>query len=148
MQLPKKIVDILKLLDDLKTEDVVLYLASREKTVVDYFVLGTCSSPAHIRCVTAKLEEKFEIINFEGFGLTDWVAVDVDEAFVHLFTESERAKYNLDRLLGDSYKSLTYEKYVKTQEKLKAKEGKSAKEKKEKVAKEPKEKKKAKEKKK
>lgn len=46
----------------------------------------------------AKLE--FGLINcgLEGYKKGDWIVVDFDKVFVHIFTEKAREKYNIEKL--------------------------------------------------
>lgn len=107
MKYPSKVIDLCQFLEDKGAEDI--YVCNIQgRNVVDYIIVSTLHSTAHIQGVKdyileecAKLPLVYGEIHVEGFNISSWVVLDVEDIFVHLFTKEEREKYNFDRLISD-----------------------------------------------
>lgn len=47
-------------------------------------------------------EQNLEIINIDGAFKGEWIVLDCKEIIIHIFTETTRVKYNLEKLWKDS----------------------------------------------
>lgn len=106
MDIPQKVIDICKMLEDKKAEDIIVCDTTKMHNVADYFVIATGGSSMHLNGICDYLEEKASEYDLptpkrEGFILSTWVVLDFDNILVHLFTKEEREKYSLQKLLND-----------------------------------------------
>ena len=114
MQIPEKLVAICQMLSEKRATDITVFDSSKRENDIDYFVVATLSSSAHVKGVAEDFVKLFgEEINREGFNLSGWVALDFDDAIIHLFTKAERAKYGMDRLLADGGRQESFKKIQK-----------------------------------
>lgn len=107
MKYPQKVVDMCKFLEDKGAEDIFI-CDMQGRNVVDYIIVSTLTSTAHIQGVKdyilsecAKLPLVYGDIQVEGYNISHWVVLDVEDVFVHMFTKEERLKYNFDKLISD-----------------------------------------------
>ena len=93
---------------DKKGRDVVSLDVTGLTLVTDYFVLATGTSVTHVATLADEVEERLtasgvSLMHREGRRDAHWVLLDFSDVVVHIFTEEERAYYNLERLLGDAH---------------------------------------------
>ncbi len=76
--------------------------------IADFFVLATGGSANQLRAMSEEVEARVhgktgaKPLHTEGLRECRWVVVDYVDVVVHLFTETTRKYYNLDRLWGDA----------------------------------------------
>lgn len=69
----------------------------------DYFVICSVSNPrqAHAVCddIEKGLKETGELpVSIEGYDAAEWILMDYGDFLVHIFSETARAYYDLERL--------------------------------------------------
>ncbi len=69
----------------------------------DFFVICSVSNPRQAHAVAdeigKQLKETGELpISFEGYEAAEWILMDYGDFIVHIFSESARAYYDLERL--------------------------------------------------
>lgn len=69
----------------------------------DFFVLCSVSNPRQGHAVAdevqKRLKEQGELpISIEGYDAADWILMDYGDFIVHVFSETARAYYDLERL--------------------------------------------------
>ncbi|CAI9085971.1 ribosome silencing factor [Candidatus Methylacidiphilum fumarolicum] len=75
---------------------------------VDFFVVCTATSEPHLKALAFELEKKIreefhlEPIHIEGSSKSHWIIIDYGPLLIHVFTEKERAFYELEKLWGDA----------------------------------------------
>ena len=130
MKVNDKVVKLCKIINDIKAEDIVVCNTTRLKNVVDFHIICTATSTAHVRGIADFVEEKSkeddELKDYfrEGYEQSEWVVFDFDDVFLHIFTKDVRERYSLQKMLLDganiySYKHLLQ--HLKKQEDLKIK---------------------------
>ena len=93
---------------DAKGREIVLLDVEELFLLSDVFVIATGTSRPHVQALAEKVEEKLSAemnikpIRVEGQTEAEWVLVDYGFIIVHLFQESARDFYSLERLWGDS----------------------------------------------
>ena len=93
---------------DAKGRDIVLLDVEELFLLSDVFVIATGTSRPHVQALAEKVEEKLKAhldrkpIRVEGQSEAEWVLVDYSDIIVHIFQESAREFYSLERLWGDS----------------------------------------------
>lgn len=115
MDIPQKVIDICNLLEEKKAENIVVFDTTKMHNVADYFIVATGSSSTHLNGICDYIEEKSSEIGLvepkrEGFILSTWVVLDFDNILVHLFTNEEREKYSLQKLLSNGKNELSLKK--------------------------------------
>ena len=141
MKVPQNVLDICKYLEEKKAEEIVVIDTSKMPNVANFNIIATATSTAHTKGIADYLEEEIannsslNLFNREGFNLSEWIILDCDEIFVHIFTKPKREYYNLEKLLNEGGNTKTYEKLLKEAKKQSEKEQKVKKEQKTKVVK-------------
>lgn len=77
--------------------------------VCDFFIIATAASARQMRTVARELEEHARGFDLRALRSTHreepnerWVAIDLVDVIVHLFSEEARQFYDLDGLWGDA----------------------------------------------
>ncbi len=87
-----------------KAEDIsVLQLDEQASGFTDYFVLCSGSNPRQVQAIADDIDQKLsaagvEPKHTEGYQQADWVLMDYVDFVVHIFSESARKFYDLERL--------------------------------------------------
>lgn len=88
--------------------DIVLLDVEDAFFLSDIFVIATGSSSTNVKAIADGVEERLkqthEIgpLRVEGRSEGEWVLVDFGDIIVHIFQESAREFYSLERLWGDA----------------------------------------------
>lgn len=131
---PEKVIEICKLLDEKKANEITVCDVSKSKDFVKFFIVATLDSTAHIRETVDYLMQNtsggdFSFWQREGFNMSEWVVLDYYDVFVHLFTKEERNHYSFDKLVSGEASCLSYKRIVadinKQQKKLQSQKGKN-----------------------
>ncbi|MBE3588344.1 MAG: ribosome silencing factor [Thermoanaerobacteraceae bacterium] len=98
---------VVKAAEDKKAQDITVLEISRISVIADYFVIMSGRSSTHVQAIAEKimdaLEERAGLVpRREGLREGQWVLLDYGDVVVHIFQESERQFYNLERLWGDA----------------------------------------------
>lgn len=100
---------ILKTLSDKKGEDII-YLNVADKTILaEYYIIATGRSNTHVKSLCDYVEEEVEktgttALRKEGITEGRWAVLDFGDVIVHIFDDSARDFYNLERLWGEGVK--------------------------------------------
>jgi ribosome-associated protein len=75
--------------------------------VVDVFVILTARSDRHARTVLEAVEEAMDSLGKRPLGIegkedAEWILADYGDVAVHVFQESSRQHFDLERLWGDA----------------------------------------------
>ena len=87
-----------------KAENIsVLQLDEQASGFTDYFVLCSGGNPRQVQAIADDVDEKLsasgvEPRHREGYDQADWVLIDYVDFVVHIFSESARKFYDLERL--------------------------------------------------
>lgn len=76
-------------------------------SVADYFVLSTVRNAKQAQAAADEVEEKMSAagekpIRREGYREGTWILLDFGDVIVHIFTDEERRRYELDHLWGEA----------------------------------------------
>jgi ribosome-associated protein len=88
---------------DKKAYDLVILEVGPLTSVADYFVICTGRSDVQVQSICRAVEEalakgKVRPLAIEGYEYGQWVLVDFGDVIVHIFYETVRDFYNLERL--------------------------------------------------
>lgn len=98
---------VARAMDDKKAEDVQILRMSENMAETDYFVICSCTSFPHMQSITQAVREAMEQHNVdlrqqEGRDNNHWILLDYGAVVAHIFLESERKYYNLEKLWADA----------------------------------------------
>ncbi len=87
-----------------KAENIsVLQLDEQASGFTDYFVLCSGTNPRQVQAIADEIDQRLsaagvEPKHMEGYNQADWVLIDYVDFVVHIFSESARKFYDLERL--------------------------------------------------
>lgn len=87
-----------------KADDVsVLELPKESSAFTDYFIVCSGANPRQVQAIADEVDERlskagFEPNHREGYDRGDWILLDYVDFVVHIFNESARKFYDLERL--------------------------------------------------
>ena len=105
---PKELaLELVKILDSKKGEDIRMLHTTELTSLSDYLVICTANSTTQIKTLSEACEEEMRARgeapkNVEGRRGNTWVLLDFYSVIVHVLTEETRAFYDLERLWGDA----------------------------------------------
>lgn len=97
--------DMAKVLDDKKGEDILL-IDVREVTILaDTFLICSGRSTPHVKMLADELEQAMARAGhvrrrIEGYAEGRWIVMDFGDVLVHIFHKEEREYYSIERLWG------------------------------------------------
>ena len=101
----EKAIEIAKLMEDGKGNDVTLLDISGLNSWTDYFVIVTVNSSAHWQGLYKQIKEyikendlEIHVTNRKSPDSDDWNLIDLGAIVVHLMSESARSFYDLEKL--------------------------------------------------
>ena len=89
---------------DKKATDIsILQLDAQASGFTDYFVLCSGANPRQVQAIADDVDQKLSAAgvqpkHIEGYTQADWVLMDYVDFVVHIFSESARKFYDLERL--------------------------------------------------
>lgn len=92
---------------DKKGVQIRILHVSELTSIADYFILSTVRNQKQAQAAAEEVEEKMEEagerpLRHEGLREGDWVLLDFGNIIVHIFTDEERRRYELDHLWGEA----------------------------------------------
>ena len=97
---------IIDALQDKKAEDIRVIDISNVSVIADYFVIASGSNTNQIQAMVDNVEEEMFTAGFdnpkvEGYNTASWILLDYNDVIVHVFSEDDRAFYNIERIWRD-----------------------------------------------
>ena len=97
---------IIDALQDKKAEDIRVIDISNVSVIADYFVIASGSNTNQIQAMVDNVEEEmfkagFDDPKVEGYNTASWILLDYKDVIVHVFSEVDRAFYNIERIWRD-----------------------------------------------
>jgi len=93
---------------DKQATDVVVLDVAELLSITDYFVICSAASDRQIKTVIQAVEDRvrrdldLRPVRREGEGDAGWWLLDYVDVVVHVFSEEQRAYYDLERLWRDA----------------------------------------------
>ena len=99
-------VEVARIADDHKAEDVVALDLRGISPVTDYTVICTGTSDRQMRAVADQMVDYGKRMGQRPFGSAGhaggrWIVIDFVDVVVHIFSRSDRDYYDLELLWGD-----------------------------------------------
>lgn len=90
-----------------KALNLVILNVKEISAFADYFILCSGSSDRQVRAVAAAIQENLKKegllpLGVEGEDAGRWILLDYDDVIIHVFLESIRTFYDLERLWSDA----------------------------------------------
>lgn len=95
--------------DDRKAEEIVVLRLIPLTEFTDYFIICTGNSTRQVQAIADAVTEQLKAVKVrplhtEGYNTAEWVLIDYGPFVVHIFVESSRRFYDLERLWRDAEK--------------------------------------------
>jgi ribosome-associated protein len=103
-ELRKQVADAIQACLDKKAEELsILEMEKGSGAFTDYFVLCNGTNPRQIQAIADEVELRLKNAgvrptHVEGYNRAEWVLIDYVDFVVHVFSESARRFYDLERL--------------------------------------------------
>ncbi len=99
-------IEIAKILDKKKAQDVRMRKVGRLTGLTDYFVIASGTSTTQVASLADEVEYELsqkgiEPYTTEGFDSKNWVLLDYSSVIVHVFVPNTRTYYDLEHLWAD-----------------------------------------------
>ncbi len=91
-------------LDEKKGRDVRILKMLNETVITDYFVIATATSSTHLKALCDEVEyrlrqeDSIQANRVEGYQGGGWILVDFGDVIVHIFDETNRDFFKLEKL--------------------------------------------------
>ncbi len=107
MEAQQLVTAIVRSLDTHKAQDISVLGVSGVTPIADYFVIASTTSHTGVRALCDYVDTdlgKLQIgpLRTEGYRSADWILLDYGTVVVHVFLDSTRTFYDLERLWQDA----------------------------------------------
>jgi ribosome-associated protein len=90
-----------------KAKDLIILNVREISAFADYFILCSGTSDRQVRAIASAIQENLKKagilpLGVEGEGAASWILLDYDDVIIHVFLESARAFYSLERLWSEA----------------------------------------------
>jgi ribosome-associated protein len=94
-------------LADKKGIDITMLEVGDLLSITEYFLIATGTSRPHVQALVDAVEERLrdhsrKALRREGMAEAEWVLLDFGDFVLHVFQETPRNYYGLERLWGDA----------------------------------------------
>lgn len=97
---------VIEKLEDMKGRDIVSINITKKASFADYMIICSGNSNRHVKSIAQSIAiecraEGVEPRGTEGNDVGEWSLVDLGDIIVHVMTDEQRDKYNLEQLWGE-----------------------------------------------
>lgn len=94
-----------------KAKDLVILNVREISAFADYFIICSGTSDRQVRAIADAIQEKLKLteilpLGVEGETTGHWVLMDYDDVIIHIFLETVRTFYDLERLWSEAPRML------------------------------------------
>jgi ribosome-associated protein len=103
-ELRSQVATAVRACQDKKAEDIsILQLDEQASGFTDYFIVCSGANPRQVQAISDEVDHKLSALgaqpkHIEGYNQADWLLMDYVDFVVHIFSESARKFYDLERL--------------------------------------------------
>ena len=106
LQTEQLIAFVTEKIEDMKGRDVIALDISDKASFADYMVICSGNSNRHVKSIAQSVAiecraEGVQPRGMEGNDVGEWALVDLGDIIVHVMTDEQRDKYNLEQLWGE-----------------------------------------------
>lgn len=92
---------------DKKATDIVILDLRQIASFTEYFVIASGASNRQVQAISNEVEERLRKsgkrpLHIEGYSSAEWILLDYGDFIVHVFSNSSRQFYDLERLWRDA----------------------------------------------
>jgi len=89
-----------------KAYDVVTLDLRGRSDLTDFFIICSGNSRSQVQAIADSIQEKIygtghKLSAMEGYSTGNWVILDLENIFIHVFHKDARTHYDLERLWGN-----------------------------------------------
>ena len=93
-------------LEDKKGADITIIDISEISVLADYFIIASGTNRNQVQAMSDGVEEilghaGYEPKQIEGYQSAGWILLDYKDIIIHVFSEEDRAFYDLERVWRD-----------------------------------------------
>jgi len=97
---------VIEKLEDMKGRDIIVLNISKKASFADYMIICSGNSTRHVKSIAQSVNSECrhagaEALGMEGNDVGEWALVDLGDIIVHIMTDEQRDKYNLEQLWGE-----------------------------------------------
>jgi len=90
-----------------KAKDLVVLNVKQLSAFADYFIICSGTSDRQLRAIATAVQENLKIagitpLGVEGEAAGQWILMDYDDVIIHIFLETVRSFYDLERLWSEA----------------------------------------------
>lgn len=90
-----------------KARDLIVLNVSEISAFADYFIICSGTSDRQVRAIAGSIQENLKkagimALGVEGDEAARWILLDYDDVIIHVFLESARTFYDLERLWSEA----------------------------------------------
>ena len=94
---------IIKELEDIKAEDIVVIGLTGKSDIADYMIIASGRSQRQVGAAADRVHKAVKRLSgqapaIEGLPTSDWVLIDSCDVIVHIFRPEVREFYNLEKM--------------------------------------------------
>lgn len=94
---------IRQIIEEKKGEDIEVFNLKETDYFVDFVVIATALVDRHAMALLEELKKQLKLKGEKIFHIDeenpDWIVIDLGDIIIHLFTENQRKKFNLEEFL-------------------------------------------------
>jgi len=100
-------------LENLGAKKIELLDVSKKTNQAKFLIFCNMADEALTKTTALQIQEfvknsGLELLHTDGFIKGEWIIQDFNEIIIHIFTETSRTKYNLEKLWKDSKNALKF----------------------------------------
>lgn len=93
-------------MDDKLAKDIKIIDISKVSVFADYFLIANGTNRNQVQAIADNVDEVmhkagYSVKSTEGFQTANWILMDYNDIIVHVFSEEDRAFYDLERIWKD-----------------------------------------------
>jgi len=97
---------VIEKLEDMKGRDIIALNISDKASFADYMIICSGNSNRHVKSIAQSVAmecraQGVEPRGMEGNDVGEWALVDLVDIIVHVMTDEQRDKYNLEQLWAE-----------------------------------------------
>lgn len=97
---------VIEKLEDMKGRDIISINITDKASFADYMIICSGNSNRHVKSIAQSVATECraqgsEPKGIEGNDVGEWALVDLGDIIVHVMTDEQRDKYNLEQLWAE-----------------------------------------------
>jgi ribosome-associated protein len=97
---------VIEKIEDMKGKDIISLNISDKASFADYMIICSGNSNRHVKSIAQSIAidcraKGVEPRGMEGNDVGEWALVDLGDIIVHVMTNEQRDKYNLEELWAE-----------------------------------------------